>query len=92
MMDPEVLTPIIAGRWLEGFDHRRIMASIRCPTLLVQADEKNGGALTNDDVEMARQLIEDCVIVKLGGVGHQIHWNAAERLVAPALAFVESLK
>ena len=72
-LDPEVLTPVIAGRWLDGYDVADICARIRCPVLLLQADPQTGGALTHDDAQLARSSIADCRPVSFPRAGHQIH-------------------
>ena len=41
-LDPEVLTPIIEGRWLDDYIVANLLPSIHCPTLLLQADPTAG--------------------------------------------------
>lgn len=90
-LDPEVLNPIIASRWLDGYDMDAIFSAIRCPVLLVQADPAAGGALTDDDARRLAALAADATHVRLDGIGHLIHGTATERLANLLLGFLESL-
>ncbi|WP_422928659.1 alpha/beta fold hydrolase [Singulisphaera sp. PoT] len=89
---PEVLAPPLAGRWLDGFDVSAILHKIKCPTLLIQADEAVGGLLPDALASRAKGLIRECLAIKLRGIGHNIHGNASEamaRLVVPFLASLD---
>ena len=77
-IDPEVLTPIIAGRWLDGYDLTAIAARIRCPVLLLQGDPAAGGTLSDDDA----CLFPAARIERFPGTGHQIHWLEPARVAA----------
>ena len=88
-LDPEVLTPVIAGRWLDGYDAANIYARIRCPVLLLQGNPQTGGALTDDDARRALRSIADCRHVSFPRAGHQIHrdhpgamWQAVREFAA----------
>jgi len=71
--DPEILTPLIAGVWLDGFDHTAMWSRVRCPLLLLQGDSRSGGALTDDDADLAERALAQGRRVRFPGVGHQIH-------------------
>lgn len=88
----EVLSPIVAGRWLEGFDWAAVMQKITCPVLLLQADLSAGGMLTDDDAAEAERLTPDCVRVRLPKVGHLIHWLQTETCLRLTISFLESLE
>ncbi len=89
--DPAVLSPIVAGNWLDGYSCESVLSAVQCPTLLLQADAAAGGMLCDDDASRAEKLIRDCVRVRIDGVGHLIHWQARERLLAHVTAFLTSL-
>jgi pimeloyl-ACP methyl ester carboxylesterase len=72
-LDPEVLSPVIQGRWLDGYDMQAVFSNIQCPTLLLQADPSAGGALTDADADTARAAIASCRLVRFAGCGHQLH-------------------
>ena len=79
-VDPEVLTPIIEGRWLEGYDMPGVFSRIRCPALLLQADPSSGGALADAEAQLARRAIADCRVEQFSGAGHLLHWLQPERV------------
>ncbi len=89
-LDPTVLEPIVAGRWLEGYDVAEILPRIACPTLLLQADTSAGGMLIEDDARAAERLIPDCARVKFG-CHHLIHWYDTRKLLNTTWEFLESL-
>ncbi len=91
-LDREVLSPIIAGRWLEGFDWMAALKQITCPALLLQSDLSVGGMLTDDDADAAERLMSDCTRIRLPNVGHQIHWLHTETCLRLVNSFVESLE
>lgn len=90
-LDPEVLVSIIEGRWLEGYDQRRILRLIKCPVLVLQADEKAGGMLGDEDAELMLDSILDCTRVRFPDAGHLLHWVETDAIARNAIAFLESL-
>ncbi|MCX6858565.1 MAG: hypothetical protein NTV80_27150 [Verrucomicrobia bacterium] len=68
-----MLTPVIEGRWLDGFDVAAVLSRIRCPALLLQADPTVGGALNNADADIAVAALPSCQCVRFPGTGHQLH-------------------
>ena len=90
-VDPAVLEPLIAGRWLEGYDRDNILGRIECPVLLLQADETAGGMLSEADARLAESLITRCTRIHLPGTGHQIHWTEPQITLRLVTGFLESL-
>lgn len=80
-LDPEVLTPVVEGRWLDGYDLADLLASIRCPTLLLQGDPKAGGALTDADAATAVAALLSCQYVRFPGCGHQLHRDRSHEVL-----------
>lgn len=91
-VDPEVLAPIVEGRWLEGYDVDRTIQRVRCPTLLLQADPAAGGMLMDEDVKFMRQSIRECVHIRFPGVGHLIRSAAYGPWQQTVLGFLESVR
>jgi pimeloyl-ACP methyl ester carboxylesterase len=79
-LDPETLTPVIAGRWLDGYDAVRLASVIQCPVRLLQADPASGGALSDADRDAFATAAADCVVERFPGVGHLIHWVEPARV------------
>jgi pimeloyl-ACP methyl ester carboxylesterase len=81
-IDPEVFAPLVAGTWLDGFDHLALWPRVKCPLLLLQGDPRNGGALTDEDADLAERTAARCQRVRFEGVGHQIHRTVPQQVVA----------
>jgi pimeloyl-ACP methyl ester carboxylesterase len=90
-MDPEVLTPLIQGRWLDNYPVDDTYQKISCPTLLLAADEEVGGMLPRSDAEHLAALIKDCVHITLPRVGHLVHWLQPDTTLRLVTGFLESL-
>ncbi len=71
--DPDIFGPLVAGTWLEGFDHSAMWSCVRPPLLLLQGDSRSGGALTDADADLADRTLPQGRRVRFDGVGHQIH-------------------
>ena len=72
-LDPLVLDPLIAGRWLEGIEWSKVAELIECPTVLLQADFAAGGALSDQDAESFSQGCKNCQRIRFPGKNHQLH-------------------
>jgi pimeloyl-ACP methyl ester carboxylesterase len=89
-LDANVLTPVIEGRWLDGYDVLKTLSSVRCPTLLLQGDPTVGGALTDTDAAEAVSALSDCKHVRFSGVGHQLHRDRPSEVLQALQDFVAS--
>ena len=87
----DVFTPIIAGRWLEGYDRASLFERVTRPTLLLQADPQAGGMLSSADAEQAAATMPDCTWIQVPTAGHLIHWTHTETLTRLVLAFLEAM-
>jgi len=72
-LDPQVLTSIIEGSWLEGYDIPDVFRAIRCPALLLQADPRAGGAMAHTDARLCEDAIAKCRIIRFPKAGHLLH-------------------
>lgn len=88
-LDPAVLKPIVAEKWLAGYDWRRCFQAITCPTLLLQADESAGGMLIDGDSREALSLARDATCLKFAGAGHNLHVTRTVEVLHAALSFLE---
>ena len=77
-LDPEVFTPVIEGRWLDGYDERELYSQVRCPALLLQGDSMAGGAFIDADADEAMTALRTGRRVRFAGVGHLIHQDQSE--------------
>jgi pimeloyl-ACP methyl ester carboxylesterase len=72
-MDPAVLGPLVAGRWLEGLDWFGELPRITCPTLLLRSDPDCGGMLSEAEAARVTELIPRCRRADHPGLGHNLH-------------------
>lgn len=87
-IDPRLLEPIVAGRWLDGYDLEQVAASIECPVLLIRSDLAAGGMLTAEDAALLCDRIADCRHSYFDGVGHQIQHTHPDLLASEINRFV----
>jgi len=90
-VDPEVFTPLLAGRWFDGYDFEATAAAIACPTLLLHGEVECGGMLPSADARRLGELLSRSTVVPFAGAGHLLHWMRLEETVRSMLAFYESL-
>ena len=90
-MDPRVLEPLLAGRWLDGLDWFAELPRIACPTLLLRADPACGGMLSAAEADRVAAVIPRCRRVDLSGIGHNIHATQPQRTLDLVNPFLNSL-
>jgi len=91
-LDPAVLEPIAAGRWLEGYEMDEVFRGLACPALVLQADPEMGGMLTDADAEALAKSAADATVVRMRGAGHALHWSATQATLGHMLAFLASFE
>jgi pimeloyl-ACP methyl ester carboxylesterase len=91
--DPDMLTILIdePDRAATGYDMAVVLPSIRCPVLLLQADPKAGGVLTDAEVEQGLPLLSQPTHVLLEGVSHVLHNEQKEPVLQAITDFLTSL-
>jgi pimeloyl-ACP methyl ester carboxylesterase len=90
-VDPQVLDPLLAGRWLEGFPVEATFSRVGCPALILRGDEALGGMLSRAEADRLARLLRQGGLVDVPGAGHLIHWQASEATARLVLGFLESL-
>jgi pimeloyl-ACP methyl ester carboxylesterase len=90
-VDPAVYDSLLAGQWMEGVNWIETIRAVRCPVLLLAADEKAGGMLSRAAVDEMKQNVADIISLPHPGIGHLIHWQATETCLRHVLGFLESL-
>lgn len=90
-LDPEVYDPLLASRWLDGFDYDAAFAGVKCPALILRGDERLGGMLSRAEAVRMAALMAQADVVDVAGAGHLIHWQASEATARLVLGFLESL-
>lgn len=91
MMDPEALQMAIDGRlgasWRSDY-----FRNIKCPTLIIQADPKWGGLVTERDVRECKGAVPQTVHIMLENVGHSLHIHQPGPVVRALMNFLGSLE
>jgi pimeloyl-ACP methyl ester carboxylesterase len=90
-LDPQVLDPIVAGTWLDGYERDAILRHICCPALLLQADPGAGGMLSDADARMVESLIPDCTRVQYAAAGHLLHGTRTQEVLNSVHSFLAAL-
>ena len=92
-LDPDMLTILIEepGRAAAGYDMAVVLPAIRCPVLLLQADPRDGGVMTDAEVEQGLPLLSQPTHVLLEGVGHVFHNEQKEPVLQALTDFLASL-
>jgi pimeloyl-ACP methyl ester carboxylesterase len=72
MMDPEALQFAVDGRLSATWDPE-YFRKICCPTLIIQADPKWGGMVTERDITACKAAVPQTVHVMIKDVGHSLH-------------------
>lgn len=90
-VDPAVLDPIVAGRWLDGFNRQEFAETVRIPTLLLQADPAAGGMLMDDEARQFAAAAGDATLVKLAGAGHNLHTSRTQDVLNLVTQFLDAL-
>ncbi len=88
-VDPEVFDPLVAGRWLDGYDHEALWPRVGCPTLLLQGDPAAGGLFSDGDVEVAKRGLHLHRHIHFEGIGHPIHRTAPKEVAAAVGEFAQ---
>jgi pimeloyl-ACP methyl ester carboxylesterase len=91
LVDPAVWDPVLAGRWLEGYDVPRVLASIKCPTLVLQGDVADGGMVSEEAGRRVEQQIAECLRIRIPRASHLIHNLEAELTLRLVTEFLESI-
>ncbi len=92
MVDPEVLTPLIEGCWLDGYDVAQVLSRVRCPVLLLQADPAAGGVMSDADSDEVVQALSSCHRVRFPGIGHQLHRDSPEAVLRALRGFLSEAR
>jgi pimeloyl-ACP methyl ester carboxylesterase len=90
-LEPEAFTPIIEGRWLDGYEQHELCARVRSPALLLQGDPAAGAALTNADADATMAALPACRRVRFPGVGHLIHQDQPAAVLDALREFATTL-
>jgi len=75
--------------YVYGYKPDELMAEVRCPVLLLQAEN---GMMSDEDVEKALGILPEAYHVKLRGFMHFLHLQEAAPVIRAVNAFLEFLR
>lgn len=90
-VDPQVFAPLVAGSWLDGYSPDDIARKLKCPTKLLQADPKAGGALSDAEAQGFANQAEYCDLQKFPGKNHQLHGTVPQEIAAAINQFLPAI-
>lgn len=91
-MDPEVLDMALDGTAFVGWHPAELIRKITCPTLLIQADPKMGGLMSDRDVQEIKAACPDTQVARMAGIGHSLHMYDAPAVVRALTNFLCTLE
>ena len=89
--DPEHLTLLLERKRFEQKRLEAVLPRITCPVLLLQGGVSVGSALDDQTVQAALPLLADCALVRMQGVGHNLHAEQPVSFSRIVMDFLESL-
>jgi pimeloyl-ACP methyl ester carboxylesterase len=90
-LDPEVMAMFRDGRMMDGFHPEAVLRRIACPVLLLQGNPALGAVMTDEDVVRALAVLAEATHVRFDNLGHGLHVQDPEPVLAAVTSFLESL-
>ena len=87
--DPDALQMSLDERAFEGWLPEKALAQIQCPALLLQANPELDALLSDDDVELAKQLVRRLEHVKFRLLGHALFLQNSRTVLNTIIPFLE---
>ncbi|MFL5732600.1 MAG: alpha/beta fold hydrolase [Chloroflexia bacterium] len=89
LLDPGMLDAVLEFQDMhDAYDCARLFPSISCPVLIVQGNPDLGGALSDEEVDRALELLPQAQAVKIETVGHALDYPDKEPLLRAVLSFI----
>ena len=89
--DPDTYGMTLDGSSREGWDGESFLQQIECPTLLLQADPRIGGLMSDADVKLALKFLKHPVHVRFDNIGHGLYMQQPEPILRAITNFLDSL-
>ena len=90
-VDPETIEMTLDGRAAENWRPQEFLGKVKCPTLLLQADPKMGGLMTDEGVQRARTLLADVYHVQIKRIGHSLQMSEAAPVLRAVTNFLNAV-
>jgi len=92
LLDPDVIKMTLDGRTLNGWNPDELVARIKCPTLLLQADPKMGGLMTDHDIARIKTAHAQVQVARMTGIGHSLHMYDPAPILRALMNFLVTLE
>ena len=90
-VDPEAAKAALEDDSQKTMDYAGVLQAIRCPTLLLQGDWSNGGAIRDEDAEFFRANFPAAKIVQIVNGGHLGPDQHKETILRQMNAFLQTV-
>jgi pimeloyl-ACP methyl ester carboxylesterase len=80
------------GRAAQNWHPEKLLPKVQCPTLLMQADPKMGGLMSDEDVKQVRDLLPDSIHIRMNGLGHSLQMSEAAPVLRVLTNFLISIE
>jgi pimeloyl-ACP methyl ester carboxylesterase len=91
MLDPTAIQSTIEGRTFSDFDSDSVLANIRCPVLILQANPELGGLMSDAAVEKVKNHVQRVEVVRFRLLGHALHLQRAQPVIDAVQTFLNSI-
>jgi pimeloyl-ACP methyl ester carboxylesterase len=91
-LDPDALAAFRDGRLVADYDPDRLLPKITCPVLLLQGNPAHGSLMTDADAARALAILPDARHRRFDDLGHGLHVENAEPILAAVTGFLEGLR
>lgn len=91
MLDPTAIQSTIEGRTFSDFDSDSVLANIRCPVLILQANPELGGLMSDAAVEKIKNHVQRVEVVRFRLLGHALHLQRAQPVIDAVQTFLNSI-
>jgi pimeloyl-ACP methyl ester carboxylesterase len=88
MLDPTAIQSTIEGRTFTDFDTDSVLAGVRCPVLILQANPELGGLMSDSAVEKIRNSVARAEVVRFRLLGHALHTQRAQPVIEAVRKFL----
>jgi len=89
--DPDTYRMTLDGSSREGWNGPEFLSRITSPTLLLQADPRLGGLMSDADVDLALKVLKHASHIRFENLGHGLYMQQPEPIVQAINHFLESL-
>jgi len=84
---------VFAGRGpIDRSEVESKLRRVRVPTIIIHGDRALGGIVSKGGLELAASVVPDLTVVRIPGIGHDVHWRRAAEFKSTVVDFLESLE